>query len=42
VISRGHDDRGVAVAAQQLGAEVALAQRPVVQQRLQHAETGRS
>jgi hypothetical protein len=34
----GHDDRGVTVAAQQLGAEVALAQRPVVQQRLQHAE----
>jgi len=34
----GHDDRGVAVAAQQLGAEVALAQRPVVQQRFQHAE----
>jgi len=34
----GHDDRGVAVAAQQLGAEVPLAQRPVVQQRLQDAE----
>jgi len=34
----GHDDRGVAVAAQQLGAEIALAQRAVVQQRLQHAE----
>jgi hypothetical protein len=34
----GHDDRDVAVAAQQLRAQVALAQRPVVQQRLQHAE----
>jgi hypothetical protein len=34
----GHDHRGVAVAAQQLGAEVALTQRPVVQQRLQHTE----
>jgi hypothetical protein len=32
------DDRGIAVAPQQLGAEIALAQRPVVQQRLQHAE----
>jgi hypothetical protein len=26
----GHDDRGVAVAAEQLGPEVALAQRPVM------------
>jgi hypothetical protein len=31
-------DRGVAVAAQQLLAELALAERTVVQQRLQHAE----
>jgi len=31
-------DGGVAVAAQQLLTEIALAQRPVVQQRLQHAE----
>jgi hypothetical protein len=29
---------GVAVAAQQLGAQIALAQRTVMQQRLQHAE----
>jgi hypothetical protein len=34
----GDDHRGVAVAAQQLGAEIALAERPVVQQRLQRAE----
>jgi hypothetical protein len=34
----GHDDRGVAVAAEQLGAEVALAQRPVMQERFQHPE----
>jgi hypothetical protein len=34
----GHDDRGIAVAAQQLGAEIALAERPVVQEGLQHAE----
>jgi hypothetical protein len=33
-----HDDRGVAVAAEQLRAEVPLAQGPVVQERLQHAE----
>jgi hypothetical protein len=32
------DDGGVAVAAQQLGAEIALAERPVMEQRLQHAE----
>jgi hypothetical protein len=32
------DDGGVAVAAQQLDAEIALAQRAVVQQRLQDAE----
>jgi hypothetical protein len=31
-------DGGVAVAAQQLFTEIALAQRPVMQQRLQHAE----
>jgi hypothetical protein len=31
-------DRGVAVAAQQLLAELTLAERTVVQQRLQHAE----
>jgi hypothetical protein len=31
-------DGGVAVAAQQLLTEIALAQRPVMQQRLQHAE----
>jgi hypothetical protein len=30
--------RRVAIAAEQLGAELALAERPVVQQRLQHAE----
>jgi hypothetical protein len=30
--------RGVAVTAQQLGAQLALAERPVVQQGLQHAE----
>jgi hypothetical protein len=29
---------GVAIAAQQLGAQIALAQRAVMQQRLQHAE----
>jgi hypothetical protein len=33
-----HDHRGVAVAPQQLGAEVSLAERAVVQERLQHAE----
>jgi hypothetical protein len=33
-----HHDGGVAVAAQQLLTEIALAQRSVVQQRLQHAE----
>jgi hypothetical protein len=34
----GHDHRRVAVAAQELLPEVPLAQRPVVQERLQHAE----
>jgi hypothetical protein len=34
----GDDHGGVAVAAQQLRPEVPLAQRPVVQQRFQHAE----
>ena len=33
-----HDDGGVAVAAEQLLPEVALAERPVMQQRLEHAE----
>jgi hypothetical protein len=33
-----HHDGGVAVAAQELLTEVALAERPVMQQRLQHAE----
>lgn len=33
-----HDHRSVGVAAQQLLAEVALAERPVVEQRLQRAE----
>jgi hypothetical protein len=33
-----HDDGGVAVAPQQLLPEVALAERPVMQQRLEHAE----
>jgi len=33
-----HHDGGIAVAAQQLFTEIALAQRPVMQQRLQHAE----
>jgi hypothetical protein len=33
-----HDDRGVAVAAQKFLAKIALTQRPVVQERLQHAE----
>jgi hypothetical protein len=33
-----HHDRRVAVAAQQLGTEIALTQRTVVQERLQHAE----
>jgi hypothetical protein len=34
----GHDHRGVAVAAEQLEPEVALAERTVVEQGLQHAE----
>jgi hypothetical protein len=34
----GHDHRRIAVAAQQLVPEIALAQRAVMQQRLQHAE----
>jgi hypothetical protein len=34
----GHDDRRVAVAPQQLVPEIALAQRAMVQQRLQHPE----
>jgi hypothetical protein len=34
----GHHHRGVAVAPQQLGAEVALAQGAVMQERLQHPE----
>jgi hypothetical protein len=34
----GHHHRGVAIAAEQLGPEIALTERPVVQERLQHAE----
>jgi hypothetical protein len=34
----GHDDRGVAVATQELRAEVALTERPVVQEGLEHTE----